>query len=469
MIKKTITIAGMLILSVTLIWAAWEGKAAAGSQEDFPSGLFASSDLFPKYTLIEIINLEQNTKSRAVIIENTDANGLLVKVSPDLAAALAIKTGTTVRVRVSVPPIVAEDGADPVLLSQPSRSGKTPRVVAKPVPQAEPKQMVPAKEETPLPVREVAEPVKPKETSTVYIAPPDEVAEPLLPEPKTAPAPSAVSEVPEPTEPPPQSENREVIEKPILAVAPIKKPPVREDAESIDAYMDPVRQVPEITPPEKTDSTAKPISVAEVEPVSVEDKKDEHIAEPEETSEPAATDTESPADEPEVVAVEPEEVQPEQPEQVEEPQNEPEVVIAEESPAEEDTAESESVEQHVMLVPSEPKVPIAEDLPSPKETEKESTNAVPTPVQPAKEPYATDTLKQGSFYVQIGQFKDTLNVEGFVQLYGNRYPVAVEKFSTAKDVFYKVYVGPLQKDEGGAALETFQKLGFRDAFLKKAP
>ena len=70
MIKKTITVLSMLVLSAALIWAVWEGNAAAGSKEDFPSGLFASSDLFPKYTLIEITNLEQNTTSRAVIIGN---------------------------------------------------------------------------------------------------------------------------------------------------------------------------------------------------------------------------------------------------------------------------------------------------------------------------------------------------------------------------------------------------------------
>ena len=85
MIKKIITVLSMLILSTALIWAVWEGNAAAGSQEDFPAGLFASSDLFPKYTLIEITNLEQNTKSRAVIIDNAGSDGLLVKVSPDLA------------------------------------------------------------------------------------------------------------------------------------------------------------------------------------------------------------------------------------------------------------------------------------------------------------------------------------------------------------------------------------------------
>ena len=129
MIKKTIAVLTMLILSAALMWAVWEGNAAAGVQKDFPSGLFASSDILPKHTLIEITNLEQNITSRAVIIGNTGSDGLLVKVSPDLAAALAIKAGNTVRVRVSVPPLVAEEGADPVLLGKVENKRSAPKVV----------------------------------------------------------------------------------------------------------------------------------------------------------------------------------------------------------------------------------------------------------------------------------------------------------------------------------------------------
>ena len=118
MIKKIITVTALFIFSSALTWAVWEGNAAAGSKEEFPSGLFASSDLFPKHTLIEIVNLEQNITSRAIILNNTEMDGLLIKLSPDLAAALSIKPGTNIRVRVSVPPLVAEEGADPVLIGK---------------------------------------------------------------------------------------------------------------------------------------------------------------------------------------------------------------------------------------------------------------------------------------------------------------------------------------------------------------
>ena len=414
MIKKTITVLCMLILSTALIWAVWEGNAASGSGEDFPSGLFASSDLFPKYTLIEITNLEQNITSRAVIIGNTGSDGLLVKVSPDLAAALAIKEGNTVRVRVSVPPLVAEEGADPVLLSK-----------------VEDKQPVPAV-----------------------------VPEKSLSEPEIVPAPAAVSEVTEPVKLSAQSEYSAEAEKPVPVAASIQAPPVQADSESLDKYAESVPDAGEITVSEAasvSDDSQDPVPEVSTpmapEPIAGEEEPVKEAAEP--------------MDAPELFAVEPENEMPST--EVEEPQDEPEIVAVAESLPAEDSTENETVEQQAMLVPSEPRAPNSEDIPLPKETEKPIQPVAPVVTQPAEEVYTANVLTKGSFYVQVGRFKDILNVESFVQMYGKQYPVAIEKSSTAKEVFYKVYVGPLQKDERGAALETFQKLGFKDAFLKKAP
>ena len=517
MIKKTITVAAMLVLSIALIWAEWEGNAIAGSRDEFPTGLFASSDLFPKYTLIEVINLEQNTTSRAVIINTTGAEGMLVKVSPELAAVLAIQTGNTVRVRVSVPPLVAEEGADPMLLGknentpsaptaapaakpaventqptlvQPVQPEKPPREVPVPVPPSDQDAMRASEEKNRYPAAEVTEPVKPKEKPMTYVVPPDEISEPALTEPESVPAPAAVSDVGEPVEPLSQSENLEEIEKPVLVAALIQEPPVQEDTESSDAY--PVPDAAEIAAPEETVPVAEvapvteaapieevaPVAevtpIAEPEPTPAEDKTVESIEEPEAPSEPAIAeiepekDTEEPVDEPELFAVQPEEVQPEQ---TDEPQNEPEVVITEEVPTEDNNTADKVMETYAMLVPTGPREPVGQDVPQAKKPAKPAPAVVPPVTQPAEESYTTDSLKKGLFYVQIGRFKDMLNVESFVQLYGKQYPVTVEKSPATKgtEVFYKVYIGPLQKDERGAALETFQKLGYKDAFLKKAP
>ena len=464
MIKKTLTTASMLILSAALIWAVWEGNAAVGDQGDFPSGLFASSDLFPKYTLIEITNLEQNTTSRAVIIDSRETQGMLVKVSTDLAKALAIKEGTTVRVRVSVPPLVAEEGADPVLLGKVEEKQAVPTATpAKPA--KEKSQSIPVEEPVQTetegqasPIAEVEEAAKPETAPEKPTSPVAEVSEPVIPELESVPVPSAVSEVAEPSELLAQSEYAAEAEKPVPGAAPVQEAPTEEDIDSLDEYAKPVQEVVETNVPEAPalNDAQKPVpevsTPIEPEPETVDEEE-------------PVKDTETPVEEPALIAVEPTE---DQAEEVEEPQDEPAVAIAEEAPAEKE-AEDNSVEQHVMLVPTEPRVPVREYPPVPKEPEKPAAPVEPVVTKPAEELYTANVLKKGSFYVQVGRFKDILNVESFVQMYGKQYPIAVEKSSTAKAVFYKVYVGPLQKDERGAALETFQKLGFKDAFLKKAP
>lgn len=450
MIKRTITVLSMLMLSAALTWAIWEGNAAAGSQEDFPTGLFASSDLFPKYTLIEITNLEQNTTSRAVVIGDMGSDGLLVKVSPDLAQALSIKEGSIARVRVSVPPLVAEEGADPVLLGKVEEKQPTPAAApTKAAGEVSPKALEPVQPEV-----EKAEAEKP-------VAPIAEVEEPIQPEPASEEPMAPIAEVEEPVEISTSSEYSAEAEKPVPDAPPIQEPPMQEGSESSK----PVLQVAEITVPETAPELNEFLSpVPEVptpiepEPVIADEAK-------------PVKDTEEPVAEPELLAVEPTE---EQAEETEELQDEPEVVVAQETAVEKElennTTENELMtENHVMLVPSEPREPVREYIPVPKEPEKPAVPVEPVVTQPAEELYTANVLTKGSFYVQVGRFKDILNVESFVQMYGKQYPVAIEKSSTAKDVFYKVYIGPLKKDERGAALETFQKLGFKDAFLKKAP
>ena len=555
MIKKTIMIASMVILSAALMWAVWEGNAAAGSSEDFPAGLFASSDLFPKYTLIEITNLEKNTTSRAVIIDNKGAQGVLVKVSPDLAKVLEIQEGSTARVRVSIPPLVAEEGADPVLLGklEPKKAASTTATPAQPpdaepaqpepvpeepaapiaevtepaqpepVPEeppapiaevAEPAQPEPVSEEPAAPIAEVTEPVKPEPVPEEPVAPIAEVAEPaqpepvpeepaapiaevtepVKPEPEILPAPAAVPEVTEPVYFSTVSESSAEAKKTVPNAPAMQEPP-QERLESSDEYTKQVPQVAEITVPDKKREQELNKLLSPVPEVSTPIAPEPVVAE---TSEETAEPREEPTDEPEIVAAEPHEEQPEEPvvepelpavepnekqtEETRELQDEPEVVIAEETLAEkgqdDNTAEDDLItEKHIMLVPSEPREPVKEYIPVPKEPEKPALSIAPVvtpPAEPvvaqaAEESYTANVLTKGATYVQIGWFKDILNVESFVQRYGKQYPIAVEKSSTAKEVFYKVYIGPLKKDEQGAALETFQKLGFKDAFLKKAP
>lgn len=567
MIKKIITIVSMLALSITLVWAVWEGNAASGSQEEFPSGLFAASDLFPKHTLIEIVNLEQNTRSRAVIVDNIPSDGLLVKLSPDLAAALAVRAGNIVRVRVSVPPLVAEEGADPMLLTKEddARSGSPSSVAQEsfkisPIKREntavqEPEQDEPSIAQA-IPPQEVSVPVQPTPQQKPEIAAPFEVEEPEPPVKTEAIIAAAPSEVNEPVQPVPA--DQAVIQPVNEASAPVppakeEQPadafePVRDAAVSSSAeepFEESVEPVSEVSIPEKqtalTQKNEEPVPEAAVpmaptvallgdQPVKEVDPIQEPVAEDEEAEEelydrydsiPEYLDTpedneaveadevveedeaviEEPEQEaePEPVLAEDEQIieeakpepliaQAEVPDEggVPEPVEEAEPVIAESEEAETqqergevepDAAPPVPIEQHVMLVPAEPRAPVGEVPVVPEKTYKPEPLAAlpvvkeqPPVAQPAKEAYTSDTLQKGSFYVQVGRFTDALNVEGFVQRYGKQYPIAVEKSSTASGgSFYRVYIGPLKKDEQGAALETFRQFGFKDAFLKKVP
>lgn len=578
MFKKTITITMLCILSITSIWAVWEGNASAGSAEEFPSGLFASSDLFPTHTLIEIVNLEQNTKSRAVIVGNTGADGVLIKLSPDLAAALAVRQGITVRVRISIPPLVAEEGADPVLLTNNSAPKQAPipikeavtdnqetavlsaqaaaeedskqppveKSASKPAPTETSIAMAPESESAeeaaaPQEVPPVIEPVQ----EPVATAIPSEVEEPAPPAAEYSAQPEAVAEAAEPVEP--IFEGEKEAQQQLVAIRPIQESSIEDSA----AYTNPVADVPEIETTQYQDEDSEPdAAVPEVaiptEPV-VSPQSEPAVAEaaspepPPVDDEPPLYDTDDgipkklyladedgeatepaeevlPIEQPdnpitdetvaklapieeaddssvaEAVPIEAEEevqeaiaeVSPIEAEEplpvVEEPAPlaavEPEPVAPTENIAEVSLA-AVPVEQHLMLVPAEPRAPRQEDvppLPSTKakppaapQNEASMTKTEKSPVRPAEDLFVTDGLKKDAFYVQIARFTDMLNVQSFVQRYGKQYPISVEKNGTGTGSFYKVYVGPLQKDERGAALETFQRLGFKDAFLKKAP
>ncbi|MGP1432520.1 SPOR domain-containing protein [Treponema sp.] len=599
MFKKTITITMLCILSITSIWAVWEGNASAGSAEEFPSGLFASSDLFPTHTLIEIVNLEQNTKSRAVIVGNTGADGVLIKLSPDLAAALAVRQGITVRVRISIPPLVAEEGADPVLLTKNSAPKQAPIPIKEAVtdnqetavlsaqataaedskqspveksasnpaptetsiaiaPESESAEEAAAPQEVPPviePVQEhvaaaipfeVAEPQK-AETVVPEEAPQPiaEVQEPTPPAVEYSAQPEAIAEAAEPVEP--IFEGEKEAQQQLVAIRPIQESSIEDSA----AYTNPVANVPEIETTQYQDEDSEqdaavpevaiptePVVSPQSEPAVAEAASPEHppvddepplydtddgipeklyladedgeAAEPasevlpiEQPDDPITDETVAKlapieeADDSSVAEAVPIEAEEEVPEAIAEVSpieaEEPLPVVEEPAPLAavepEPAAPTENiaevslaavpVEQHLMLVPAEPRAPRQEDvppLPSTKakhpaapQNEASMTKTEKSPVRPAEDLFVTDGLKKDAFYVQIARFTDMLNVQSFVQRYGKQYPISVEKNGTGTGSFYKVYVGPLQKDERGAALETFQRLGFKDAFLKKAP
>ncbi|MEL3906346.1 MAG: SPOR domain-containing protein [Treponema sp.] len=512
MIKKTFTVISMFLFTTTLMWAVWEGNAAAGSNDEFPAGLFAYSTLLPKHTLIEVLNLENNRSSRAVIIGNTGTDGLIIKMSPDLAAALAVRIGNTVRIRLSVPAHVAETGADPVLIAKnPDIPLSVPPVpVEEPAPSVEDtvvSKQPAAREESagtgemyPAP-KEVASVPERRLAAEMPPAPPEEVEPPVRPlDSKVPESLHPVAEIEAPLQPEPAASHSDT--SAVAAAQPVQESPAEREAD--------ILPVTETAVP----VNAEPVLAETIPPVEVEEPADhaenssieawEPVAEVEEPRTPAApliTETMpaevEPVAEPELyeayheipesLALEDEKPAQESADDIpaaEEPADtagdtDTYATLAETLPVEEAAPEEKIVaavpaQQTVMLIPVAPKEPEGED---PVKTHRPHK---PVPQSPAPDPFTektlletgaqdsvAGTLKPGAFYVQIGNFTDSLNVQSFIGQYGKQYPVAVEKSETGHSAFYRVYIGPLKKDERGAALETFHKLGFKDAFLKK--
>ncbi|TYT78701.1 hypothetical protein [Treponema phagedenis] len=118
--KKIIVFISIFLISFSSLWAVWEGNAAAGISADFPSdGMFVRSDMFPKHTLVEIINLEKDIKVRAVVIGTAGIPGLLASLSPKVANELKIDSKKTARIRIFIPTHVRELGEDESDLSLP--------------------------------------------------------------------------------------------------------------------------------------------------------------------------------------------------------------------------------------------------------------------------------------------------------------------------------------------------------------
>lgn len=121
-----------------------------------------------------------------------------------------------------------------------------------------------------------------------------------------------------------------------------------------------------------------------------------------------------------------------------------------------------------------PETPVQEDTPIPEEQPETVMAPDPSPKEIAEKPVAytgsipvVDRLEKGAYYVQIAVYREALNTRNVLDRFGKKYPILVQKDSSAGKPVMKVSVGPLKKDEFGAVLEYFQKNGFSDAFVRQ--
>lgn len=417
-LKSIFLIFVIFTISLSGLWAVWEGNGGAGAASDFSEkGLFVRSDVFPKHTLIEIINLEKNITAKAIVIAPSGVQGLLLSLSPELAEVLQIPHGRVARIRVSTPSPVKEIGDDgidiialtpkeeesPVLPPEPPAAEPQPDPAAY-TPPAEPVRTVPPVkniylEPSDFKPPKIIEPIKNKpEPPAEPVSPVKDINLPVEPEEEQTHPPGAVENLAEPQQPKKEEERIEAV-KQIDIIVPPKKEILDEEESVIEVYGVKESSEKAETPEEET--------VTELPPVT----------EPEETESAGIN-----KDEPDIKEA--------KKEPVTELFTETYPVI--EKPVKEDTQETKTEEETV------------------KEDKK-----------------YTEKLQKGKYYVQIAVYGDELNVKNIILKYGKTYPIVVEERTKPSGTQYFIFVGPLQEDEIGAAEERFKNFGFKECFLKK--
>ena len=82
----------------------WEGAAAVAPEGELPAtGRFIATNLFPRNTVVDITNIENNRSIRVIVANRLESPGLVALVSREAAELIGMRTGSTSRVRMIQP------------------------------------------------------------------------------------------------------------------------------------------------------------------------------------------------------------------------------------------------------------------------------------------------------------------------------------------------------------------------------
>jgi hypothetical protein len=154
----------------------------------------------------------------------------------------------------------------------------------------------------------------------------------------------------------------------------------------------------------------------------------------------------------------------------------PEVPIPSESIAAERPAPQAVGEPTVALEPAAPKPPqvaaaIPEGEPNAAPPAAVATVKGSKPAVAAQPPASIPRLKglaKGYFYIQIGVYGTNDALQSAIGGFKSTYPLAVESLTTkAGSLAFRLFVGPLTRDESGVVLFKIRSLGYKDAYVRK--
>lgn len=514
--KRFAASVGMLVLvAAALAAAVWDGSAVAGVQGDFPAdGLYGACNSFPRDTSVTVTNLENGKTVTVTITDGVDNPSVFIALSPKAADALSMRSGSATRIRavaltasqgeVNLPPRLAGESADPDYNPKVYVEREKAAEAAAPSAAAVPAVVVPPVVAPPVIVPPAVAPaaVAPATEATTQAGP--SVAANSLPVPETSAAvqgpPKAAAlalSLPSPNPPsiPPSGTSTAKVESvahaPEILGGSVPRPKTSESPAPAPALVDPAlpsaspplaQAEPEIVPDQLPEAVlSRIIAPTKVEPMPV-------WAEAAPSALPPAASAANSG--PEAIALD----RPSYAPSIEGaalPVPElaaPVVPTPSESMTAEKPAATKPGEAIVALEPAQPRPPQAAAPAAPP-----AAPAAPTPATEPVAPVASTTtapaakpavtpeaavappsiplingLEKGSFYVQIGVFATNESLRSAIAGFKSTYPLAVEPLTTSSGLSaFRLYVGPLGKDESGVVLIGIRYLGYRDAYIRQ--
>ncbi len=124
----------------------------------------------------------------------------------------------------------------------------------------------------------------------------------------------------------------------------------------------------------------------------------------------------------------------------------------------------------IAMEPTGPKPPVlpgAPLAPVVKSTPPSVTVAPPITVAPAASiATISEALEKGRYYIQVGAYGSEAMAKDSAGKLKTGYAILIQKTSAKGKDTWRLYVGPLSRDESGVALVRVRAMGYKDAFVK---
>ena len=468
--KRWLPVLCLAMVATTILSAStWEGSAMMSAYGEFPeSGYYGACNSFPRNTAVEVVNLENGKSVTVIITKGSDNPGIFLLLSPEAAKGLSMNPGAVSRVRVSAPRNIAEPLMPSAAATTTADPDFNPSLLASRGSETQTSEWSPEESAESVPVEE-----SPAETPEEAVPEPEIAAEPetkaVALAPESAPEEESEKTVePEPQEPPvvqPEAIERSNVmptpSRPVTAYMEVPESPEPEAAEDENALVYGI-DTPETVALAPEAELADPTLIPDELPEAASLRQ----SWPEDTAPSVKlADCEihmEEAEKPEAIGLS--EAAPATEEEVPEAAlGEPQIAAVEDTSASPTEPVGEDMETIVSIEPAEPKPPTSAPETAPtSEPEKIAEE------RPASFSTTSFTKREaGKFYIQIGAFKNTDSLETAARkLYGN-FPVTIETTGAGTSSLYRLFVGPLVRDETGIMLVKVRSIGFKDAFVKK--